>query len=133
MLTGGCLCGALRYEARGTPFHETLCHCSDCRRAFGAPAIAWFSVRRPEFHWVTGEPATYQSSPGVTRGFCRRCGTSLFYAGDEWPDEIDVATATLDDPGALPPRDHTYERDRLAWLILGDSLPRFGTRRPGGT
>ena len=45
-LTGGWVCGAVRYEADGAPFHATLCHCVDGRRASGAPGLAWFSARR---------------------------------------------------------------------------------------
>jgi hypothetical protein len=54
MLTGGCFCGAIRYEARGTPFHETSCHCSICRRTTGAPFVTWFSVRSPDFRIIQG-------------------------------------------------------------------------------
>jgi hypothetical protein len=45
MLTGGCFCGAIRYEVAGAPFHETNCHCSICRRTAGAAFVTWFSVR----------------------------------------------------------------------------------------
>jgi len=62
MLTGGCCCGAIRYEAGGEPFHATLCHCTTCRRSSGAPIVAWFSVRESEFRVVTGEPARFASS-----------------------------------------------------------------------
>jgi hypothetical protein len=57
MLKGGCFCGRIRYEAAGTPFHETNCHCSICRRISGAPFVTWFSVSRSEFRLVCGEPA----------------------------------------------------------------------------
>ena len=56
MLQGGCFCGRIRYEVAGTPFHETNCHCSICRRTTGAPFVTWFSVRPPEFRLVSGEP-----------------------------------------------------------------------------
>jgi hypothetical protein len=56
MLKGGCFCGWIRYEAAGTPFHETSCHCSICRRTTGAPFVTWFSVPRPGFRLVRGEP-----------------------------------------------------------------------------
>ena len=61
MLTGGCLCGHVRYEADGAPFHETICHCSMCRRAAGAPMVAWFSVPRAGFRVVAGTPARFAS------------------------------------------------------------------------
>lgn len=131
MLTGGCLCGQVRYEAEAQPFHETICHCADCRRAAGAPVVAWFSVPRASFRVVAGEPGLYASSAGVTRGFCCGCGTSLTYANDAFPDEIDVAVCSLDDPEAVRPKDHTRTAGKLSWVELGDGLPAFPRTRPG--
>ncbi|WP_298952120.1 GFA family protein [uncultured Methylobacterium sp.] len=130
MLTGGCACGAVRYEAHGTPWHETLCHCPTCRRVAGAPAVAWFTVRRADLRLVAGTPRVFRSSPGVARGFCGECGTPLTYARDDLPDEIDVTTASLDDPAALPPRDQTQLAHRLPW-IEAPGLPGFAGARDG--
>lgn len=131
-LSGGCSCGAVRYEAHGTPFHETLCHCVDCRSAAGAPALAWFSVRAADLRWTRGAPALYRSSPSVERSFCGRCGTQLAYQSDAYPDQIDITTASLDDPAALPPLDHTFTSQQLQWLKLNDALPRYARARADG-
>jgi hypothetical protein len=122
-LSGGCACGAVRYDITGTPYHRTLCHCADCRRAAGAPAVAWFSVRAHELAWVRGTPALHRSSPPVERAFCGRCGTQLAYRNDACPGEVDVTTCSLDDPEAAPPEDHTFASRRLRWLHLADGLP----------
>jgi hypothetical protein len=129
MLAGGCYCGAVRYEADGAPFHRTLCHCVDCRRVSGAPAVAWFSVARAALRFTQGSPMWYRSSPQVTRGFCAQCGTQLTYAHDTSPGEIDITTCSLDDPQALPPEDHTFARSRLHWLRTNDGLPEYATTR----
>jgi hypothetical protein len=131
-LRGGCSCGTVRYEADDEPFHLTLCHCTDCRRAAGAPAVAWFSVRAQALRWTHGAPATHRSSPHVERGFCGRCGTALSYRNDAYPDEIDVTTCSLDDPEGVPPRDHTFASHRLNWLKLADDLPRYPRTRAEG-
>jgi len=131
MLTGGCLCGEIRYEAHGTPFHPTLCHCSMCRRAAGAPVVAWFSVRRDEYRVTSGTPARYASSPGVIRTFCPRCGTSLTFESAAHAEEIDITTASLDDPEAVPPRDHTRTETQLSWMAVTDGLTVFPELRPG--
>jgi len=128
MLAGGCLCGAVRYQAAAAPFHETVCHCADCRRAVGAAAVAWFTVPASAFRWMTGTPAAFQSSPGVVRRFCAACGTSLTYEGA--PGEVDVTTCSLDDPAAVPPRDHTQTAARLPWDVIGDGLPAYPQGRP---
>jgi hypothetical protein len=137
MPAGGCYCGAVRYETDGEVFHRTLCHCTDCRRVSGAPAVAWFSVARTALRFTHGAPAQFHSSAGVTRGFCAQCGTQLTYARDDTAGEIDITTCSLDDPQAAAPEDHTFVRSRLAWLHTGDGLPEYPATRaessnPGG-
>jgi len=131
-LPGGCMCGAVRYEAHGAPFNSTLCHCTDCRKASGAPALAWFSVASNALRWTAGQPQVYRSSNEGVRGFCAACGTTLTYQSDRWPDEIDIATCSLDDPEQVPPADHTFVHSRLRWLLLADGLPQFQTTRANG-
>ncbi|TWI66563.1 hypothetical protein IP91_02382 [Pseudoduganella lurida] len=132
MHQGGCFCGAVRYTVTGAPFNSTLCHCTMCRRASGAPAVAWFSVPREALQFVAGGPAYYASSPGHRRGFCASCGTQLTFEDAQFAGELDITTASLDDPERIPPHDHTYTHSRLAWLQLADSLPRYlRTRREG--
>ena len=130
MLTGGCFCGRVRYEADGAPFNETNCHCSICRRTTGAPYVAWFSVRRSELK-MTGEPARFRSSAKATRSFCPECGTQISFELDG-ADEVDITTASLDQPNAVPPVDHTRTSSRLAWVKLADGLPQFRESREEG-
>lgn len=128
-LSGGCACGAVRYEVSAEPFHRTLCHCADCRRAAGAPAVAWFSVHPRDLAFVAGAPTPHRSSPPVERGFCGRCGTQLTYRNDGYPDEVDVTTCSLDDPDAAAPRDHTFVSRRLHWMQVADGLPAYPRTR----
>src|SRR4051812_47536370 len=107
MLKGGCFCGEIRYEAAARPFNETSCHCSICRRTAGAPFVAWFSVPRTGFRLLQGAPARFRSSAHGTRSFCPRCGTPLTFEDDDFPQEIDVTTSSLDDAESVPPKDHT--------------------------
>jgi hypothetical protein len=123
-LTGGCLCGAIRYEVRGAPFHQTVCHCSICRRSSGAPMVAWFSVKPEDFTITAGQPSSYRSSARGERSHCPKCGTQLTFKLDGLP-EIDVTVCSLEDPEAVPPHDHTYVGTRLSWLQLADGLPQF--------
>lgn len=128
MLEGGCLCGRIRYAAGGTPFHATACHCTDCRRSSGAPFVAWFSVPADQFRLLQGELRGFASSPGVQRGFCGDCGTSLTYRNEAQP-EIDVSTATLDEPDRVPAQDHIWTRSKLGWVELGSQLPAYAKGR----
>ena len=128
MLVGGCYCGAIRYQVDGTPFHETNCHCSICRRTTAAPFVTWFTVRPGEFRFVGGEPARFKSSEKGMRSFCPRCGTQLTFESRDFPEEIDVTACSLDDPDLLPPRDNTRTSSRLRWVIP-DGLPEFRETR----
>ena len=132
MYKGGCLCGAVRYEAAAPAHNSTLCHCPTCRRASAAPCVAWFSVARTQFRYTAGVPAAFHSSHGVTREFCAQCGTPLTYANVRAAGELDVTTASLDHPEAIPPQDHTFSEHRLRWLHLGDDLPRYLRTRGDG-
>eukprot|EP01037_Dinobryon_pediforme_P005794 gene5794-5857_t len=125
MLSGGCLCGAVRYDVDGPVFNETICHCRDCRRAVGASNVAWFTVRTTWFRLTQGRAAAYRSSEKVMRQFCSDCGTSLSYQYDDRMDEIDITIATLDEPGTVAPKDHTQTGDRLGWDVIGDGLPEY--------
>lgn len=125
MLQGGCQCGDIRYEATGAPFHESICHCSICRRVAGAPMVAWFSMPRRDFRWVRGTPAEFRSTPEVVRSFCPRCGTQLTFAHDALADEIDITTASLDDPDAVPPRAHIHVASKLRWISTGNGLREY--------
>lgn len=131
MLAGGCFCGQVRYEASGTPFHETSCHCTICRRTTGAAFVTWFSVRRSEFRFTRGEPRRFESTANGTRSFCARCGTQLTFEL-EGLDEIDITTCSLDAPEAAPPQDHTYTGTRLGWIKLADQLPQYRESRSKG-
>ena len=129
MLKGGCFCGHIRYEAVGTPFHETNCHCSICRRTTGAPFVTWFSMARSQFQIVRGEPTRFRSTAKGTRSFCPQCGTQLTFEHEDFPDELDVTTASLDTPEDLPPKDHTYTSSKLDWIKLVDQLPEYPESR----
>jgi hypothetical protein len=115
MADGGCLCGAVRYRFSGTPSSSANCHARSGPPARGAPVVAWITVRRSELSFVSGIPAVFHSSPGVTRQFCSRCGTALTYESDRHPDTIDLTTASLDDPDAYPPATEVWLEHRISW------------------
>lgn len=125
MATGGCHCGAIRYETAGEPAHSALCHCSDCRRATGAPMVGWALFPETAVT-ISGEPAEYRSSADVIRRFCGTCGTSLFYTNPViFPGMVDIQTATLDDQGQFPPAIHIQYAAAAPWMDACLGLPKF--------
>lgn len=129
--TGGCQCGAVRYEVEGEPQHVALCHCSDCRRSAGAPMVSWAAFAEEELTLTQGEPVTFNSSGTALRSFCGTCGTGLYYRNAQMlPGIVDIQSATLDDAEALSPGAQIQVADRLHWTDTLDALPRF-QRFPG--
>jgi len=122
---GGCLCGAVRYRADVAPVALALCHCQSCRRAAGAPSMAWAVFPQDAFVFTQGEASLYESSPGVIRGFCARCGTNLTYQNRARPAVIDVTTASLDRPEDFAPTKEIWIAEKIAWEQLNDAIPHF--------
>ena len=129
---GRCLCGAVQIEVTGPSLWRAICYCESCCRAVGAPAVAWVCFGKSQLSVVSGALARYESSPGVLRGFCQNCGTSLTYERqpregvsglNARPDEIFVTTLALDDPTAYPPEEHIRYGERVEWFQVADDLP----------
>ena len=129
MLTGGCYCGAIRYEVTGEPVNRTICHCDMCRGTTGAPCVAWFTVPASRFKLAGAAPTHFRSSAHATRTFCAVCGTQLTFADDASPGEIDVSTCSLQDPAAAAPTTQIYTDSRVAWFHCSDELPRCARSR----
>ena len=126
MITGRCLCGAVKFSADAPPRDVHHCHCGMCRRATGDAfaTLAWFPAE--EIVWTEGEPARFRSSDIAERGFCRQCGTSLFlrYDGN---DQIAIMLGALDDPAAFRPSHHYGVEGRLPWVDIQSALPGCAT------
>lgn len=122
---GGCLCGAVRYTLRGAPSWSAHCHCRSCQKATGAAFTTWVGLKKENFEVTKGQLAVCNTSPGVERGFCARCGTSLTYVAEEgWPGQVSVLAPTLDNPGIASPTAHVYVEHQLPWVKLDDGLPK---------
>jgi hypothetical protein len=129
-LAGGCLCGAVRYRVTGKPVNTMICHCETCRRAAGAPVVAWLTFPASRLRITKGKPVGFRSTAPVLRTFCGACGTPLTYAHKKSPKTIDVTTCSLDAPDAFPPTHHSWLSDDVAWVRFGDRLPAFPRFRP---
>lgn len=127
--TGRCLCGAIRYHCGPPLYPPTLCHCESCRRAAGAHAVGWLTVRQEQLVYEAGAPQEYPSSAGVWRAFCGRCGTPLTYRNAQRAGEIDVTIGSLDAPSQVVPVDHIWMQDAPAWDRPNDGLPQHAAGR----
>lgn len=130
-LTGGCLCGNVRYRLTGSPNNVTYCHCETCRRAAGAPVVVWAEYPVSQVELDQSAMRFYESSAIGERGFCPRCGTTLTFQYIQGRENIDISAATLDDPDQLPPEDHLWTKSRISWFEVDDTLPRYKEGRDG--
>ncbi len=129
--TGGCLCGDVRYRARGEDRRVVHCHCRSCQQVSGAAFLTCVGFRTEDLEWVKGAPRIFKSSAQVERGFCARCGATLSFARPS-RGEISVFAGGLDDPHDLEPALHIFTDHQFAWLHVDDGLPRHGRFSPGG-
>ena len=127
--SGGCLCGAVRYEVRGPALQTSLCHCEDCRKASGAPAVAWTFFEQDALRWIQGAPRKIDFAQRI-RWFCGDCGSPLLFVDPELPGFTEVNTCSLDNPAAFPPGDQCWTCDELPWTSMLSGLPRFDQVSP---
>ena len=131
MASGGCHCGAIRFDAEGEALHHAICHCSDCRRSAGAPMVAWIAFRSDQVNISSGEPKVRASSEHGRRHFCGECGTGLLYTNEAMlPGIVDVQSTTLDRPEEHAPTVHIQYAEHLKWTEQMHDLPKFD-RFPG--
>ncbi|MGI2260078.1 GFA family protein [Shewanella sp. GXUN23E] len=129
-LTGGCLCGHIRYRLDGRLIDAGLCHCRICQRSSGAPVVGWLTMSNDSLCYTRGDIATYASSHKYQREFCPYCGTQIAFRAQVNPAMVDVTLSSLDDAEAIRPEYHIWCQSQLSWLHLDDGLPRFDDAGP---
>jgi len=132
-ITGGCLCGALRYEAQGEPHGAGYCCCPDCRRASGSGFIGFMNFRSAALRF-SGAARQFRSPAfrggEAVRNFCPSCG-SLVFGGEVGRSlEHTIYAGTLDDPSFFRPGIAIFGRDRPAWVLLPEGIEVFETLPP---
>ena len=94
--------------------------------------VPWATYPKRNFVVVEGAIEFIDTSPGVTRGHCAKCGTSISYQHVARPDEIDLTLSSLGDPTDLKPTKHIWVEDKIPWLVIDDGLPQYAkTSVPG--
>ncbi len=133
-VTGGCLCGHVRYEVTEPVLDTYFCHCRMCQRCTGSPVTAGSIYPADALRFTKGEPKYYKSSPFAERGFCANCGSSLTYRAlappvtPDWADWIAVHTASLDNPVPNVPTWHLGVESQMPWVDMHDEKTRNRVR-----
>lgn len=132
--TGGCACGAIRYEIEGEPLAMTDCQCRDCQRKSGTGHGSYLTFANRErvklegaaTHWdIVGDSGNVK-----TRAFCRTCGSPVYLLFGAAPALFTVHAASLDDPSRYAPQAVTYRVRGYAWDRIDPTLPQFDKMPP---
>jgi hypothetical protein len=130
-LTGGCLCGAVRYSASVEQAAATVCHCRDCQKFTGS-AFAMLVAVPKEALTLDGAMQTFSSIGGsgkpILRHFCPQCGSSLAEESAGRPGMLILNVGTFDDPAAVSPGREIFRDDALPWVHVAGDVPRFAKR-----
>ena len=127
--SGGCACGAIRYQSTAEPILMLNCHCRDCQRSSGGPYCSFVVVPTDSFKLLQGSPRFYgtpSEAGGKThRGFCADCGTPVFGKPDAAPQFVAIRTASLDDPSGFNLQMEVWTCDAQPWDQINPTLPKF--------
>ena len=126
-VTGGCLCGAVRYEAAAYLKSAYYCHCTMCQRSSGGTFEIGVPLKAGTLKLQGQEPSFYASSEVGERGYCGHCGSRLLWrprdpASGYWTN---VSVSSLDRPGEARPRLHIFVDSQYSWFDVADDLPRY--------
>ncbi len=133
--TGGCICGAVRYECSADALFMGNCHCRDCQQAgggandacIGLPAVALKISGNIKYHDVKAD-----SGNTLSRGFCPECGARLFSTTSGIPDLAMITAGSLDDPGQYKPTMDIFTASAQPWDYMNPALPKFPKMPPMG-
>jgi len=130
---GRCLCRGIRFAVRLPTLFVAHCHCRWCREAHGAAYVTWVGVAEERFELQQGADLLhwYESTAQSRRGFCSRCGTTLFFASALAPGEIHVTRASLAGTLDRSPQLHCFFDQHAEWASVGDDLPRYDSDDAG--
>ncbi len=133
--TGGCACGAIRYETNLAPIFENHCQCLDCQKRSGTGHGSYLTFPRRAEVRLTGKASQWSvagdSGNAKTHAFCPTCGSPVYLTFAAMPDLIAVHATSLDDPGLFNPQVLTYSIRGYAWDVMDPALPAF-ERMPTG-
>jgi hypothetical protein len=135
LYSGGCACGAIRYEIRSEPVFQNHCQCRDCQKRSGTGHSSYLTFAGRAEVAMSGEAATWRvsgdSGNEKVHAFCPNCGAPVYLTFAAMPDLIAVHATSLDDPGRFTPQVVTYNGRGLAWDTIDQSLQIFEKMPPG--
>jgi hypothetical protein len=126
-VTGGCLCGAVRYEAEALLSNAYYCHCTQCQKSSGAPFEIGVPIREGTLKFSGTALQFFSSSEFGRRGFCSVCGSRIVWtsAHPDYQWATNVSACSLDHPEDVRTNMHVFVDTQLPWFSVSDDLPRY--------
>ena len=127
---GGCVCGAVRYRVKNAPFRTGVCHCKFCQRRTGSAFGVGVYFKKEDFELLRGELSCYEhrsdeSSRWLRMEFCPKCGATVTWTLELFPDGRGVAGGSFDDTSWLQIERHTWTRSSQHWVPIPPDVPKF--------
>lgn len=127
MYKGSCHCQSVQYTVDGDFLICSHCHCESCRKIHGAAFVTWTAVLKDQIHIHQGQEHLlhYESSPQIVWMSCMKCGSSLFQTTRHSPEKIYISLSSFDEEISIRPDSHVSIEEKVSWIEINDSLPKF--------
>lgn len=125
-MKASCLCGLVQFEIKAPFISASFCHCNQCRKSHGSSGVAYGVSLKSDIEWISGKKKVrrFESSERVRRGFCKECGSNLYYYNKDHPNHLDIPLSVIDDEMNVKPDCHIYVSCKPDWYEINDDLPQ---------
>ena len=127
--TGGCLCGAVRYEFSQAPKQVTICHCNDCKKVTGSVFGLSMEIEAASFTILSGQLKKYTKTADngirISRAFCSNCGSPVLTTEETYPDLVWIKAGSLDEPELVKPTKQIWTKRAVPWAKIDAGLLSF--------
>lgn len=126
-MNASCLCGQIKFAIQSSFISSSICHCQQCQKAHGSANAAYGVALKTDVVWQEGKKKIkkFASSERVRRGFCKDCGTNIYFYNKDHPNHLDIPLAILDSEINLSPECHIFVGSKAKWDIIYDDLPQY--------
>lgn len=125
-MKASCLCGQVKLEITSPFINSSICHCQQCQKSHAAANAAYGIALKSDIVWLEGKKKVkkYASSDRGRRGFCKACGTNIYFYHKDYPNHLDIPLAILDTEPNLQPQCHIFVASKAKWETILDDLPQ---------
>jgi hypothetical protein len=129
MMKASCLCGSVVFRVTSPFISASICHCTQCRKTHAGTGAAYGTCLKKDVEWISTKKRVrrFASSERVRRGFCKDCGSPIYYYHKDFPNHIEISLGVLDDEPNLAPDHHLFVSSKPDWYDISDDLLQYPT------